>query len=209
MRNLPFAIRQRIAQWLLRGVHLPEVHFGKESITCSPAGVGDVVRWSATQLAVAAGDIGMDVATGRPSVFVGGVATPLATSTDSAFAVAFGNSSISAGADTRFLDTWYNQATAPTVATSNFVSPRAGTLRNLFVRHNVALGNGNSVVYTVMINGVASAVTVTLPTGAAGQVSDLVNTVAVAQGDLVALRAVKALAIGNGTQEVTSSMLIT
>lgn len=208
MNNLSLELRQRIANWLLRGVHLPEVHFGKNSITCSPAGVGDVIRWSATKLAVAIGDIGMDVATGRPSVFVGGVATPLATTTDSGFVVAFGNSSISAGADTRFIDTWYNQATAPTVATSNFVSPRAGTLKNLFVRHNVAIGNGNSVIYTVLINGVASGVTVTLATGAAGQASDLVNTVAVAQGNLVSLRAVKALAIGNGSQEVTASMLI-
>lgn len=47
----------------------------------SPGGT-DVVRWSGSQPSVAAGDIGMDVATGRPAAFVGGVNSPLAVLSD-------------------------------------------------------------------------------------------------------------------------------
>lgn len=55
---------------------------GENTITLSPAGVGDVMRWSATKAPVAAGDIGMDVATGRPQAYVGGTAVDLATVND-------------------------------------------------------------------------------------------------------------------------------
>jgi hypothetical protein len=79
-------------------------------------------------------------------------------------------------------------------------------LRNLFVRHNRAVGNGNSVVYTVMLNGVATLLTVTLATGAAGQVSDLVNTVVVAQGDRLGFQLSKAAALGNGGLDVQADM---
>jgi len=50
-------LRQRFARWLLRGVHLEGVSFGQHSIDLSPAGVGDVVRWTATQVALAAGGV--------------------------------------------------------------------------------------------------------------------------------------------------------
>lgn len=110
---------------------------------------------------------------------------------------------LGANADTRFLHPSYNgQATASagTVADPvvDWVVPRGGTLRNMFSRHNSAKGNGNSVVYTVFVNGVITAMTVTLATGAIGQASDLVNSVVVAQGDRIRVRAVKALVIGDG-----------
>lgn len=136
----------------------------------------------------------------------GPIGPPGPTGLSGANGLGWGNSSISAGADTRFLDAWYNQATAPLTMIGQLACTRAGTLRNLFVRHNVASGNGLSVVYTVLVNGVATALTVTLATAAIGQVSNLVATVAVAQGDRVALRAVKAAAIGSGTQEVTVTL---
>ena len=37
--------RQKVAQWLLEGVHLQNVSFGENSIEMSPAG-SDVLRWS-------------------------------------------------------------------------------------------------------------------------------------------------------------------
>lgn len=49
------------------------MHSGKKSITIAAANV-DLIRWSATQAALAAGDIGMNTTTGRPSMFVGGSA---------------------------------------------------------------------------------------------------------------------------------------
>lgn len=51
---------------------------GENTITVSPAGVGDVIRWSATKAPVAAGDIGMNVTTGNPQAFVSAAARNLA-----------------------------------------------------------------------------------------------------------------------------------
>lgn len=70
-------IRQWFVDWLVRDLHLRGVQFGENSITLSPSGVGDVVRWSATQAAAALGDLGMSTATGRPSAFIGGSARNL------------------------------------------------------------------------------------------------------------------------------------
>lgn len=55
------------------------VKVGKNSIDIGAAGAGDVFRWSGTQAALAAGDIGMsaltsDEANGRPSAFIEGEA---------------------------------------------------------------------------------------------------------------------------------------
>jgi len=59
---------------LLEGVRIVDLKTGFATITGSPSGVGDLFRWSGTQAAVALGDLGMDVATGRPSMYVGGSA---------------------------------------------------------------------------------------------------------------------------------------
>lgn len=48
---------------------------GGNTISLSPA--GDVIRWSGTQAALALGDLGMNVATGRPSAFISGAARNL------------------------------------------------------------------------------------------------------------------------------------
>lgn len=82
-RSVPKKLRRDFARWLLddvsvRKMRIEELLAGQNTITTSPAGVGDVLRWSATKNAVALGDIGMDVTTGRPNAFVGGVAAALA-----------------------------------------------------------------------------------------------------------------------------------
>jgi hypothetical protein len=120
----------------------------------------------------------------------------------------WGDGNLGSSADTRLLHPSYNAlSTATTVGNAvEWVAPRAGTLRNLFVRHNTANGNGNNVVYTVFKNGVATAITVTLATGAIGQASDLVNTVALAQGDVVNITAVKAATIANGNLQSIAVM---
>lgn len=74
-------LRQRFVDWLLQGLHLRGVSFGEASITMDPGGV-DVIRWSGTQAAVGAGDIGMDAATGRPQAFIAGASKLLASTTD-------------------------------------------------------------------------------------------------------------------------------
>jgi hypothetical protein len=72
--------RQRIVDWLLRDLHLRGVTFGERSIAISPnvGGIKDILRWSAAQVALAAGDLGMDTATGRPQAFIGGATKSMA-----------------------------------------------------------------------------------------------------------------------------------
>jgi len=59
----------------------------------------------------------------------------------------------------------------PTTSVYRMRMPRAGTLRNLFVRHNSAAGGvAGPITYVVLVN-------------------NIVNSVVVAQGDDVAIRA--------------------
>jgi len=51
---------------------------GKNTISMSPGGT-NVMRWSATQAALALGDLGMDVSTGEPQAFVGGSSKAILT----------------------------------------------------------------------------------------------------------------------------------
>jgi len=81
MRSITASLREKFARWLLKDVHLPEVKFGKNSISVDPGGV-DVIRWTASQPTIQLGDIGMSTVTGRASGFIGGVDTPYATQTD-------------------------------------------------------------------------------------------------------------------------------
>lgn len=67
-----------------------------------------------------------------------------------------------------------------------FAASRAGTFRNLFARHNSA-GGGGTVTYTLEVNGAPTALSVALSAAAIGTASDLVNTVVVAQGAIIAL----------------------
>jgi hypothetical protein len=69
--------------------------------------------------------------------------------------------------------------------------PRAGTLRNLFARHNSAGGGGAvSITYTVFVNNVATAIVIAaMSTAVIGVAQNTVNSVVVAQGDDVAIQA--------------------
>lgn len=78
LRSKTRAARQRFVDWLLDDLHLRGVQFGQESISLSPVGAGDVIRWSGTQLSTALGDVGMDVSTGRLSMYVGGATRAVA-----------------------------------------------------------------------------------------------------------------------------------
>lgn len=113
----------------------------------------------------------------------------------------WGVDNVGAAASTRFLPPGRANGIATTTDVYQEAMPRAGTLRNLFARHNSAGGAGPAVTYTVRVNGVATAIAVALATGAVGQAGNLVNTVAVAQGDRVSVSAAHAL-IGGGNIDV-------
>lgn len=107
--------------------------------------------------------------------------------------LAWGNESVSPTTTTRYLTPWYDDDLA-SVAPVQWTTPRAGTIRRLRVRHNVPLGNGNAIVYTLRVNGVASALSASVASNVANG-SDLVNSVAVAVGDLLDIEVTKALAV--------------
>jgi hypothetical protein len=86
--------------------------------------------------------------------------------------------------------------------------PRAATLHSMYARHNLANGNGNSVVYTLRVNGINTALSVTLATGAVGSASDLVDEISVNAGDFIEIIRTNALSIGNGNIEAFVSLEI-
>jgi hypothetical protein len=73
-----------------------------------------------------------------------------------------------------------------TEANANIMMPRAGTLRNLRAKADAAVGGGATVTVAVRVNGVSSALSLTLANADGTAVkSDTTDSVAVAIGDLV------------------------
>lgn len=78
-----------------------------------------------------------------------------------------------------------------------FRAPRAGVIRNFTARHNRVNGNGLNVQYAIRKNGVITAASVTIASGAV--TSGLSTTqVTVAANDLIECVRVIAANIGNG-----------
>lgn len=107
-------------------------------------------------------------------------------------AILFGNSDIGGAAGTHFLNPGGFSPTTATTTTLEFPIPRSGSLKSLRIHVGTpGTGLATSLVYTLLVNGVATALSVTmLTTDMDG--SDLVNIVAVAAGDLISLRVTKA-----------------
>lgn len=116
----------------------------------------------------------------------------------------WGDAAIAATTTTRYLTPGFADGTASTTPIQ-FRVPSAGTLRRLRVRQNTGAGNGNAVVYTVRVNGVASLLTVSM-TSTANDGSDLVNTVAIAAGDLIDIEVTKALSIAASPSDIVASL---
>lgn len=76
-----------------------------------------------------------------------------------------------------------------TLGRAIFVCNRPGVVRKLYAAVDVAPGSGKNIVLTLMVNGVASALTCTI-SGTGKVASDIVHDVTVAAGDLLELRAV-------------------
>lgn len=66
------------------------------------------------------------------------------------------------------------------------VMPRAGTLKNLYMRIEVPTGGVTTKIFRVLVGGLPTGITVTF-TGADVEKNDLVNTFAVVAGDKVAI----------------------
>ena len=116
----------------------------------------------------------------------------------------WGNSSVAASTTTRYLTPGYSDNIAQTTET-RFIVESSGVLKRLAVRHNGTAGNGNPIVYTVLVNGVATAITVSLAsTGTSA--TDLVNTAAVVPDDEISLRATKAATIATSPSNISVTL---
>lgn len=71
--------------------------------------------------------------------------------------------------------------------------------------HGVPSGNGNNIVYTLRVNGVASSLAVTMAS-TSGTGSNTSNSVTVAQGDYVDIEVTKAASIGSSPSAIAVSM---
>jgi hypothetical protein len=84
------------------------------------------------------------------------------------------------------------------------LSARAGTLSNMRV-NQILTGTGGNITYTVRINGVDTALSVTMTAGTA-VASNLVNAVSVAAGDTVDVRVTKASTISLSPSDIVLTM---
>lgn len=119
----------------------------------------------------------------------------------------FGNAAIAASPTTRYLTPSYANSLAETVATG-LPSLVTGTLSRLYVRHGApSAGPPGNITYTVMINGVATALAVTVASNSSGG-SNLVTTVPINQGDIVTVRVTKGAPIAGSPSNVYAEMLV-
>lgn len=121
----------------------------------------------------------------------------------------FGEKTLPGGADAvAYLAPWYEEHSegGELAFIVDMVAPRAGTLRNLYVRHNNA-GNDGDVRYVVMVDGLATALALTLSANAVGQGSNLVDAIPVAAGARVGMRATIGEEGGGGEVYAVATML--
>lgn len=116
----------------------------------------------------------------------------------------FGAGNVASTTATRYLFPGYSESLAQTTAIQ-FRVVRAGFLQNMYVRHNVPNGNNNAIVYTVRINGVGTALSVSLGSNTADG-NDLVNVVGVSAGDLVDVEVTKAAGVAQSPRDVMVSV---
>lgn len=83
---------------------------------------------------------------------------------------------------------------------------RGGFLKGFSMRHTTAPGNSNLVVYTVQVNAVDTAITVSIAADSTTKVTDSTNGVFVVEGDLISVKVTKALAIGNTPTDIFGNL---
>jgi hypothetical protein len=116
----------------------------------------------------------------------------------------WGDASIANTTTTRYMSPGHSDGIASSTAI-RFRAPFAATYKNLRVRHGTPAGNGQPVVYTLRVNGVASTLTVSMASTAADG-SDLVHTVAVNAGDLIDMAVTKAAGIVTSPSDIMASL---
>jgi hypothetical protein len=103
--------------------------------------------------------------------------------------LSFGSGSVAASAATRWLFPWGADGTAP-LAPIEMEVTHPGVIRNLYVHVQAPSGGTNTHTYTLMKNGIATALSVAFIQTSTGG-SNIVAAVPVVAGDLLSLRVTK------------------
>lgn len=120
--------------------------------------------------------------------------------------ILFGNSAINDVVSPQVLSPGYSDTVASTL-TQAFSSPGPGTYSKFKVVQNLPSGTPIVISYTVFINGIATALTITVNSSSSGGSS--VATVAVSENDLVEVRVTNGIASGGSPFKIVASLLFT
>ena len=119
-------------------------------------------------------------------------------------ALQFGVAGLANNTTVRYMVPGFFDGNAPTANVSIPVT-RAGTLKNLYVRHNTVGTGAQTITYTVFKNGASTAITCAMaPTGT--QASDTTNTVSVVAGDVITIQVTKSATLGSSPSNVIASL---
>ncbi len=117
----------------------------------------------------------------------------------------FGAARITVAPTTTYLWPGFS-AQAATTSQKQFAAYRSGELTGFSVKHTVALGNGSSITYTVQVNAIDTAITVTVASNSTTAVFDISNTATISQGDLISIKATKVSGIGTSPTDIFASL---
>jgi hypothetical protein len=118
--------------------------------------------------------------------------------------LSWGTDTINTTTTTRFLAPGYIAA-AGTTDVYRIRAPRAGTLRNLHIMQNTVSSSTTNITYTVLVNGVSSALTITMAANVT-TAADTADTVVIAKGDQITLQVTKAGTLASAVQQVVVSV---
>ncbi len=156
---------------------------------------GNYIDWRGNKfktIAGSSGQIGPTGPTGPAGVNIGGV-------------LFFGADSAGTTTTTRYLYPGYALSLASTNDIYRINAPKAGTLKNLSIRSNTPSTSPLTITYTVMVNGVASSLSVSMAANV-NSGSNNVNTVAINSGDNITIRITKALSISPAVSQIVASV---
>lgn len=119
----------------------------------------------------------------------------------------FGADTIGGAAETRFFPLGMVEINT-LVRTTETPTPmgRSGNFKNLRVYHNTAIGDGDPVEYTLIKNGVATTLFVSLDSNLNGPAADTTHTVTCAAGDRFSVQVVKPVSITSGGLNIGGSV---
>ena len=114
--------------------------------------------------------------------------------------LSWGSNSVAASTVTKYLDPWFDDGAAPTTPIA-WVAPRDGSIFGLHLIHNQPGGNGGAIVYTLTVNTLPTALSVSLASTGSTAVNNA-DTIGIAAGDVMAIEVTKAATIGSSPNNI-------